>query len=63
MTDEEMGSLGLSTEKRLVRIWIEGEMHLEEYDVWYSPVARERTRQAFRPLQGDEEEVKSEQAI
>jgi hypothetical protein len=54
LSTEEMQAAGLTTEKRQVRMLLEGKEYFEEHDVWYSPAARIRVSQAFSKQ--DEEE-------
>lgn len=46
-TTEEMLASGLVSEKRQVRILVEGITHLEEHDVWFDPVSRESITNAY----------------
>lgn len=54
LTSEEMVSAGYATEKKNVRIVIEGQDQYQEHDVWYSVVDRERVRAYFGKQQVEE---------
>lgn len=47
MTAREMREKGFETEKRMVRVILNGQAGEEEHSVWYSVADRERARQAF----------------
>jgi hypothetical protein len=47
MSLEEMHAAGMATEKKNVRIILEGKTTYEEHDVWFSPEDRAKVRAAF----------------
>lgn len=47
LSTEEMQEVGLTTEKRQVRMFLDGKEYFEEHDIWYSPAAREHVRQIY----------------
>jgi len=46
-TDEELHEAGLTTEKKNVRLPVDGKEHFEEQDVWYDVLGREKVRTLF----------------
>lgn len=47
LTDEELRTAGMDTERRNVRMMRENRTSFEPHDVWYDVAGRERLRRAF----------------
>ena len=48
MTEAEMRGKGMDTERKEVRIYVEGLPKFEVHPVWYDAVGREKVRAAFQ---------------